>query len=249
MRCRSRSCAQGRDSRRLPAQQGDQLAEVPRRLHLVAADRRRFTGVLRRHDQPPHLLAAGPGGDGQHAADRAESSVEGQLADEERARQRRRVDDARRGEHPDGDRDVVGGAVLAQIGRRQVDRDPARRQLEAAVLQRAADPNPPLANAGVGQPDDVAAGEADRHVDLDVDRSGFDSHHRGGGDTREHAARHCEPSASPLPRFSALTVRRSSAVRSIPSAPRPAQSETRAQPGSAGRSGGRGARAAARRTP
>ena len=99
------------------------------------------------------------------------------------------VDHARRAEHPDGDRDVEGGAVLAQVGGRQVDGDPARRQLEAAVLERAADPHPPLAHAGVGQPDDVAAGEPDRHVDLDVDGRGFDPDDGGGGDTREHAGR------------------------------------------------------------
>ncbi len=90
---------------------------------------------------------ARPGGDRQDAAHRAQRSVERQLADEQRARQRRRVDHARRAEHPDGDRDVVSGAVLAQVGGRQVDGDPARRQLEAAVLQRAADADAPLAHA------------------------------------------------------------------------------------------------------
>ena len=196
-----------RSGGRLAAEEGDQIPEVARRLNLAPAHRRRLAGVLGRNDQPPHLLSARPGGDRQDPAHRTQRSVERQLAHEQRARQCRRVDDARRAEHPDGDGDVIRGAVLAEIGGRQVDGDPARRQLEAAVLQRAADPDAPLAHPGVRQPDDVAAGEADRHVDLDVDRSGFDSHHGCGGDTREHAAGYCQRSASPRPRFPAVSGR------------------------------------------
>ena len=152
--------------------------------------------VAGRHDQPPNRAAACPGGDRQHAPHRPQRPVERQLADEERAVEGVRIDDAGGAQHADGDRDVEGGPVLAQVGGRQVDGDPARRQLEPAVVQRAADPDPPLADAGVGEPDDVAAGQADRHVDLDVDGGGLDPDHRGGGDPSEHAAGLCEPGAN-----------------------------------------------------
>ena len=106
--------------------------------------------------------AARPGGDRQHAAHRPQRAVERQLADEQRAVERRRVDDARRRQHADRNRHVERGAVLAQVGGRQVDGDPARRQLEPAVLERAPDAHAPLADARVGEADDVAAREARR---------------------------------------------------------------------------------------
>jgi len=61
--------------------------------------------------------------------------------------------------------------------------------VEPAVLERAADADPPLAHARVGEPDDVAARQARRDVHLDVDGSGFDADDGGGGDAREHGRR------------------------------------------------------------
>ena len=158
-------------------------------------------------------LRARPGGDRQHAAHRPQRC--------RRAPARRRTASPPgplassrpgRAQHADGDRHVEGGAVLAQVGGRQVDGDPARRQLEAAVLQRAADAHAPLAHARVGQPDDVAAGQPDRDVDLDVDGRGFDPDDGGGGDTREHAPGTASAMPAPRPIF-ALTPRRSTAPR------------------------------------
>ena len=43
-------------------------------------------------------------------------------------------------QHRDGDREIEAGALLAEVGGRQVDHDPAQRPLEARVLDRGADP-------------------------------------------------------------------------------------------------------------
>ena len=144
----------GRGCRRvaqLAAQQRHQRGEIRRRLHVDAADDRGLACVVGRDDQPAHAAPARPGGDRQHAAHRPQGAVERQLADQQRAVQRRRIDRAGRGQHAGRDRDVERGAVLAQIGGREVDRGPARRQLEAAVVERAPDAQPPFADARVGR--------------------------------------------------------------------------------------------------
>ena len=51
---------------------------------------------------------------------------------------------------PDRDREVERGAGLSQLGRREVDPDPARRMVIAGVPQRAADPFPRLGRAASG---------------------------------------------------------------------------------------------------
>jgi hypothetical protein len=76
---------------------------------------------------------------------------------------------------PDGDGDVVGAAVLAQIGGGQVHHDLARGHLDAGVLERAPDPGAPLLHPGVGQADDLEARQAGGDVDLDVDGGGLDA--------------------------------------------------------------------------
>jgi len=81
-------------------------------------------------------------------------------------------------QHANRDRHVECSAVLSQVGRRQVHGDPARRQLEAAVLERAADADAPLLHARVGQANDVAAGQSDGDVDLDIESAPLRSQRR-----------------------------------------------------------------------
>ena len=70
------------------------------------------------------------------------------------------------------DRQVERRARLAQVRRREVDRDPARRVDEPGVAQRAADPLARLLERCVGQSDDREPGQPGRDVDLDPDRPG-----------------------------------------------------------------------------
>ena len=86
-------------------------------------------------------------GHGPHLA------AERQLADQ-RDRGRPGPDLLRAEQDPDGDREVERRAGLAQVRRREVDRDPPRRVGEPGVAQRAADALPRLLEGRVGEPDD-----------------------------------------------------------------------------------------------
>ena len=107
-----------------------------------------------RHERRREAVTAG---DEQHRQDpghRTQAAVEGQLADEQHARelgqQERRV-----GRHErERRREVERRASLAQAGGREVDRDaavPLERQ--AAVAQRRPDPRLALAHGRVREPD------------------------------------------------------------------------------------------------
>ena len=89
---------------------------------------------------------------------------------------------------PERDREVERRTRLAQLRRREVDRDPARRVVVAGVAQRAADALPRLGQRGVRQPDDREARQAGRDVDLDPDDPAGDPVERGGEEGREHTA-------------------------------------------------------------
>jgi hypothetical protein len=112
------------------------------------------------------------------------------------------------GGRQDAERDghVESGAVLAQIRGRQVHGDATKGILEAAVLDGAADAHAALLHAGVGQSDDVTAGQAVGHVDLDVNRRGLDTDHGRGKHMREHEAglkrERCQPHARASAGFS-----------------------------------------------
>lgn len=74
----------------------------------------------------------------------------------------------------DGEIQVVAG--LAQVGRSQVDDDGTCREVESAVLDGGTDPFPALPDGGVRQADDLHLGQAEAHVDLDLDGQRLDPH-------------------------------------------------------------------------
>ena len=65
------------------------------------------------------------------------------------------------------DRQVEGGAHLAQVGRREVDGDARGRVVQAAVPDRALHPVAALAHRGIRQADHGEHRQAVRHVHLD----------------------------------------------------------------------------------
>ena len=114
-------------------------------------------------------------------------AVERQLADEQRVRERVRARPC-----------SAAHSMPTAIGRSNA--APSLRRSAGArltVIRRGGSLKPlfssaprmrtrPSLHARVGQPDDVAAGQPDRDVDLDVDRRGLDADHGCGRDTREH---------------------------------------------------------------
>ena len=113
--------------------------------------------------------------DRQAAADRADGSIQAQLAAEEPAGEGFFRDLAVRGEEGEGDRQVEVVAFLAEVGGGEVDDDRLGREVVAAVLDRGADPLAALADRGVGEPHDLHLWEAELDVDFDLDGSGFDA--------------------------------------------------------------------------
>jgi hypothetical protein len=201
--------------RRLALKRVEHLAQVRHRYDVAgAAHDSGLLGVLARHEHALHGPGAGEGGHRQDSLHRANGTVERQLADEQRAVDGIGGEQSRAAQDPDGDGDVVGGAVLAQIGGGQVHHDLARGHLDAGVLEGAPDPGAPLLHPGVSQADDLEARQAGGDVDLDVDGRGLDAGDGGGEDAGEHGREECERNATGKWHLRAGRIRVS--VRSCP---------------------------------
>ncbi len=79
-------------------------------------------------------------------------------------------------------------AFLRQVGRREIDRDPARRQRQPRGDQRRAHPLARLGHRLVGQADDRKSRQARRDLHLHVDRAGLDPLKGYGRNPLNHAA-------------------------------------------------------------
>ena len=146
-------------------------------------------GMRRRRDAG----GRGRGGDREHAADRAHRPVERELAGDDGSGEVAADVVSVGGEHRERDRQIVAGALFAEVGGREVHRDPPRRDLEAGVPQRRAHPVLALADDVIGQPDGGGLRQPRRDVDLDVDDRGVDADERTRENVREHPA---EPAAA-----------------------------------------------------
>ena len=89
-------------------------------------------------------------------------------------------------EERDRERQVERRADLAQVGRREVDRDPLLRELVARVDDRRPDALARLAHRLVGEADDRERGQPEPDVGLDPDPPGLDAVDGEGGDAGEH---------------------------------------------------------------
>ena len=147
----------------------------------------RFRAAGRRTDQ---ALVARIGADRrrQHARDRRDRSVEPEFAEHGEAVERIRRDRADRRHQAERDRQIVMAAFLRQVGRREIDGDPARRQRQPRGDQRRAHPLARLGNRLVGQADDRERRQARRDLHLHVDRAGLDPLKGYGRNPLDHVA-------------------------------------------------------------
>src|SRR5689334_12602104 len=130
-------------------------------------------------------MAAGALGDREGAADRADLAGQRELADDRAAGHRVDRQLGRGGEYGEREREVEGGAHLAQVGRREVDRDPLERELEPGVDDRRADALASLADRLVREAHDRERGQAQPDVGLDPDAAGLDPVERERDDSSE----------------------------------------------------------------
>lgn len=149
-------------------------------------ERRGFARIGRRQQD---LANAEPGtevGDGKAAPHRPDGAVEAQLAAEQPPGQGRLRQMPLAGQQRESDRQVEMVALLAQVGRRQVDDHRQRIELEAAVADRGAHPLAAFPHRRVRQPDDVHLGQPMVSIDFHLDGAGLDPPGSGGCGAGEH---------------------------------------------------------------
>lgn len=145
-----------------------ELGEVSGTGDLQAVDELRLGQVLLRDDRTGEAMGTGREEGGQDPGDRPYPPVQPQLSQQHQIRRDVGEQIALGIQHRHGDRQVEAGAVLGPPGRSHVDRDPARRQVDAAAGGGGAHPVPGLESGGVGQPDHGERREPRRDVGLDL---------------------------------------------------------------------------------
>ena len=122
---------------------------------------------------------------GQRPADRAERSVQRQLTHDHVALEGLCWDLPIGGEDAEGQRQIIGRALLPKVGRAHVDHEALAGELIAAGLDGGDDAVLTLLDGGIGEPDEleVAAGRA---VDFDRHRPRLDTLQGGGKGAYEH---------------------------------------------------------------
>ncbi len=168
-----------------PREVADDLAEACRRTHDDAANRGALRPVLDGDDRIGDARAAGRRDERHRAGDRSQRAVERQLADERDAPEVR-LELAGCDEDGRGHGQVVAGPLFRQIGRGQVDGDPAGGDFEAGVAKGGAHTLACLEHRAAGQADDRQAGKPERDVDLDAHGHAIDPDDRCAERIREH---------------------------------------------------------------
>src|SRR6185312_496391 len=168
------------------------LTDFEQRMHRVdidAFDHGCLARILRGHNQVTDAFRARGDGDGQHALNRTQGSVETELAGEEIVGDILNLQRAVGAEQRDGDGQVESGAFLLDVSGREIDGDPGGRDVEAGVLDGAAHAVTRFAHGGVGQAD---GGEQfffednAREVDLNIDDRGVNAVDGGAAGCEEH---------------------------------------------------------------
>jgi hypothetical protein len=124
----------------------------------------------------------------QCASHRRDRSIEAQFAEHRKAIERIRRDRTDRGHQAERDRQIVMAAFLGQIGRREVDRDPPRRQRQPRGDQRRAHPLAGFGDGLVRQSDNGKRRQPKCDLHLHVDAAGLDALKSHGGNPLDHAA-------------------------------------------------------------
>ena len=145
---------------------GDGAVQMRRKLaHIRHGDhrqipcQRRLSGILGGNVQRPEAGLPCGNGHGQHAVDRTELPLQTQLS-EEGARLLRQPAQLRGGENAEKNGKIVERAALAGVGRGEIQRDPADRELEAAVLDGGPDPLTRFLDRRIRQSDNLKSWQA-----------------------------------------------------------------------------------------
>ncbi len=162
------------------------VAQGRRGEHLEAVDRERLRVVRERHDERVDPLSPARETDGKHSAHALDLAVQRQLTDDRIGADASVDDHPGSRENAERDRQIERGALLAEVGRSQVHRDPLGRKCKAGVSDGAAHSLTALANSRVRKTDHGEHGQPRTDVDFDTDERGLDAHERCGENSREH---------------------------------------------------------------
>ncbi len=178
----------------------DQRQQIGRRHDLACARPGRFGAVCRRADQTAFLSVRADRGR-QHAGDRNQRAVEPKLTERDIADQLVRGQHVHRHQEPERDGQIEVAALLLHVGRREIHRDPPRRQSQPEARERTTHPLPALGDRLVRQADNHESGEARADLHLHVDRQRLDTLEGDGIDMGDHSAFSAvaAPSFSPVP--------------------------------------------------
>ena len=166
----ARPRAGARASRRVwsaASQHAHSALEAQHRRERCAVEQPRLGAAVRREHQRLEPRGARRVGRRERAATRPYAAVERELA-EQRVRVQARVGElSARREDRARDREVEGGPCLRQVGRCEIRRDAAARELEARVADSGVHALARLAHGRVREADDREGRQAGSDVDLD----------------------------------------------------------------------------------
>ena len=136
---------------------------------------RGFGGVVERNQQIRNALAARADSDGERAAHRPQRAIERKFAHQQVFVGA--ADRSHRAQDPESHRQIEPRALLAHVGRRQIDGDRFVGIAEAGIEQRGLDALAAFAHRRIGHADrdEIARAAAGVHVHLDVDQVRFNS--------------------------------------------------------------------------
>ncbi len=157
--------------------------------NLQIGDQRRFAGIAGRDEHTLKPQPAGEHGHRKHAAHMADRSVEREFSDHQRCLQLETGDLVRCHQEPERDRQIVSRPLLAQVGRREVDRHPPVRERQAGVLHRRLDPLAAFLDGRIRQADDDKRRHPVGDVHLRLHNGAVESDDR----TRRYSGQHSLP--------------------------------------------------------
>ena len=164
----------GRD--RVPAaQMADGVTEVMDGQDVKPLHAGGLARILRREQQRAHAALARGHRHGERAAHAEHAAGEGELTDRRDAGKALRVERAAGGEDGERDGQVIGRALLLDVGGREVDGQPRDGEQNVAGGHRGAHALTALLDGGVGQADELIHGHALGAVGLHGDGKALDA--------------------------------------------------------------------------
>jgi hypothetical protein len=180
-------CRWGGSNGALPPQMGHQCRQAFHRDYLQPFHQGSLGGIGGGDTGNIEALLPGQGHHGKDARCVPQAPIQGKLPQKDPAR------DIglylfRGQEDPQGHRQVVGGALLANVGRGQVDGNAPIGEDAARVPDSRPDPFPRFLDGGIRQAYDGEGGEAGGYVHLCLHQHALQAHHGTGENLGQHRA-------------------------------------------------------------